>query len=256
MTSSSSSLRPDGRSSHSLRPLSCELGGLQNADGSAVWKSGSTHVLASVHGPLAARQTLHEQADRAIVSVVIKSGASSSNSASSSASITYEREWEHVLTQVLQAAIATDAYPRSVIQIVLQILSADGSVLAACVHAAVSALMDAAIELVFLPAASTCLIHKNEESRLQQEDGDTDATAAAISLDPSALEEQSAGTMVVVTTPENRILATHTSFVDDSVQTLLQCCSIAGRAGAAVIAFWRLVMEQKATREAQTIWAS
>jgi ribonuclease PH len=224
------SLRSDGRDSSSLRPLSCELGCLQNADGSALWKSGATHVIASVHGPLTPRQSNHER-ENAAVSVVIKSGQ---------ANQTYEREWENVLTQVLSPAIAVETYKRSVIQIVIQILSTDGSVLGACLHVAVSALMDASIDLNFLPTASSCLI---------QADG-------TIQLDPTAAEEQSAGTMVVITSPESAVLATHSSFMDASIDKLLQCCAIATKAGPAVRAFWRLVMEQRVTRETQTLWTS
>ena len=80
-------LRPDGRSYYSqdgmtpsstLRPLSCELSCLHRADGSSLWKSGSTHVLASVYGPMAPRLPSHEQ-DQAQVSVMIKSGRTSSS---------------------------------------------------------------------------------------------------------------------------------------------------------------------------------
>ena len=237
-------LRADGRPSSSLRPLACELGSLQNCDGSALWKSGATHVLASVHGPLAPRLAHHER-ETAVVSVVIKSGNSSSGG--DGPAPTYEREWEHVLTTALSSAIVVESYPRSVVQIVIQILSADGSLLAACLHAAVSALLDAGVELRFLPTASTCLLHSA--------DGDSAMEATTVSLDPTSQEEQSAGTVVIVTTPDNKILASHTSFVEASMETILKCCSVACRAGPAVIAFWRLVLEQKATREAQTLWA-
>ena len=239
-------LRADGRPSSSLRPLACELGSLQNCDGSALWKSGTTHILASVHGPLAPRLVHHER-EAAVLSVVIKSGNGSSGGGDGPAS-TYEREWEHVLTTALSSAIVLESYPRSVIQIVIQILSADGSLLAACLHAAVSALLDAGVELHFLPTASTCLLPNGEEST-------TSNAAVTVSLDPTSLEEQSAGAMVIITTPDNKILASHTSFVEVSIETLLKCCSVACRAGPAVIAFWRLVLEQKATREAQTLWA-
>lgn len=238
-----SDVRLDGRPSSSLRPLTCELGSLQNSDGSALWRSGDTHVLASVHGPLAPRQAAQER-EMAVISVVIKSGTSSvsggGDGSANSALLTYEREWEHVLTTALSSAVVREAYPRTVIQIVIQVLSADGSILSSCLHAAVSALLDAGVELRYLPTASTCLIGKD--------------AAGTIALDPTAHEEQSAGTMVIIATPDDRILATHTSFVGASAETLLQCCTLARRAGPAIIAFWRLVMEQKAMREAQTIW--
>lgn len=224
----SSSDRPGGRTQTSLRPLSCELSCLQNSDGSALFRSGSTHVLASVHGPIAPRLQQHEDSDKATISVIIKSGNLGS---------TYEREWEDLMQKVLSEAIITEAYPRSVIQVVIQIMAADGSVLATAVNAAVSALLDAGIEMRFLPTAITCLVD------------DT------VRLDPSEEEEMKGGIVVLVTAQE-KVIASHTSNIKVSVDKLLQCTTLANRASPAIVAFWRLAIEQKLNREAQTLWAS
>lgn len=225
--------RADGRLASTLRPLSCELGTLHNADGSALWKSGSTQVLAAVHGPVAPRQPQHET-QKAKISIIIKSGTTVN---------TLEREWEAFLTKALTACLVTEQYPRSVIQIVLQILSADGSVLGAALNGAVAALMDAGIAMKVLPVAVTCLISEIDNSTIQ--------------LDPSLEEEQVGGVVVLVSesaTP-GKILACHTSGVAASMDVILRCCAVAERAAPAIPAFWRIVIEQKATREAQTLWS-
>ena len=52
-----------------------------------------------------------------------------------------EREWEQLLVRVLTASIEDQTYGRAVIEVVLQVIQDDGSVLAAALHAAVAALI-------------------------------------------------------------------------------------------------------------------
>lgn len=275
--------RPDGRTSHhTLRPLSCELSTLSQSDGSALWKSGATHVLASVHGPLAPRQP-HWETDHTLVSLLIKSGGLG---ASSSLGEQHHREWEDVLTKVVTGCLeASSQRQRCVVQIVLQIISADGSVLAACLHAALSALMDAGLELSYLPTAVTCRIINGSTVSSSSSSSSSSSTSRCIQLDPTAEEEEDnddddninnyggGGTVVLFTNgsvdgdQETRttttslhgttILACHTSGnLHLTIPVLLQCCAAADQVRPALIAFWRLVMEQKVTREAQTLWSS
>lgn len=233
--------RVDGRASEAtLRPLSCELSTLFNADGSALWKSGSTHVLAAVHGPLAPVNMAREE-EKAIVTVVIKSGQPEKTSAQ-------EFEWAEFLANVLGACIDRSRYPRSVVQIVFQIIQADGSILSALLHAAVAALMDAGVELFYLPVATTCLVQDHE-----------DDTKSSIYLDPSRAEEEEPHASIVVLVNENnrpdRILGCHTMGEGLSVDDMLSCINAAAKVGPAIVAFWRIAVEQKVTRESQTLWS-
>lgn len=232
--------RADGRASEgTLRPLSCEMSTLYNADGSALWKSGSTHVLAAIHGPLAPINMTREE-QRAIVSVVIKSGRQEKMSAQ-------ENEWGEFLCNVLSACIDRDRYPRAVVEVVLQIIQADGSLLSSLLHAAVAALMDAGIELLYLPVATTCLVH------------DTPDAKSSIYLDPCRAEEEEPHTTILVLVNENnrpdRILGCHTMGDGLSLENMLSCAQVAAKAGPAIVAFWRLAVEQKVTRESQTLWS-
>lgn len=249
--------RPDGRlisdtkdeiASTTLRPLSCELSCLHRADGSALWKSGSTHVLAAAYGPVAPRIPSQEDAQQALVSVVLKS--------SSASSVTVE--WERWLASVLSACVCTESYARAVVQIVLQVVQDDGSVLAAALHAAVAALMDAGVAMNALPVATTFLVSGSEQSLLF--------------LDPTSEEEKDEGDSVLVMCTENenpdQILATlssvgkqKTSNEEDggggfAIPTILACAQAAAKATPAVVTFWRLAMEQRVTRESQTLWSS
>ena len=244
--SNSAISRPDGRLENTLRPLSCELGCLVNSDGSCEWKSGSTAVLAVVHGPISPRLISQEDSSQCQVLVVIKSG---------DAHNTYEREWECCLTEQLAALVVKEDYPRTVVSIVVQILTADGSVLAACLHAAVSALMDAGINLRGLPVAVTCTLDS------AQEQGDPVPNSSIgplqVRLDPVAEEEQEADSVLVAFfDSDQRMLGCHTSAsMRQGPTQVLTCLSTAARAVPAILAFWRLAMEQKATRESQTLWS-
>jgi len=239
--------RVDGRPSEgTLRPLSCELSTLHNADGSALWKSGSTHVLAAVHGPLAPLNMAKEDQDRAIVSVVIKSGGRQDKT---------EYEWGEFLRNVLAACIDRDRYPRSVVEIVFQIIQADGSLLSCLLHAAVAALMDAGIELLYAPVATTCLLQDPME-----EDGMSAEEAGSVVLDPCRAEEEEPHTSVMVLVNESsrpdKILGTHTIGHGVSLETILACLPMAASAGPAIVAFWRLAVEQKVSRECHTLWST
>jgi exosome complex component RRP46 len=227
------SLRSDGRSENTLRPISCEWGSLQNCDGSAIWKSGETAVLAAVHGPIAPRQAQCESASGGIVTVVLKGDMT--------ATVT---EWESFLQQQLTACVVSESYPRCVISVVLHILSDDGSVLAVALHSAVSALMDASIDMKYLPTAVSCYYDGTDVSR-------NSISAPMVQLDPTLEEEQSAQAVYVLIfypQPPNSddvIVGCYTTAsMRLSVTTFLHCCKTASRAVSAVQAFWRLAIEK------------
>lgn len=228
--------RADGRGGEgALRPLACELSCLHRADGSALWKSGSTHVMAAIYGPLAP-QNMTKEKETSIVSVLIKSGNPDQ--------ATLEHEWVNFLTNILSSCIDRSKHPRSVVEVVLQIIQADGSLLSCLLHSAIAALMDAGVDLLYLPVATTCLVKKD---------------SSGIYLDPTAAEEHEAETTVLVLVNESnhsdRILGSHTVGPGLSLEKLLSCTQVASKACPAILAFWRLAVEQKLTRESQTLWS-
>lgn len=175
-------------SAATLRPFGCELTTLAQADGSAIWKSGGTRVLASVHGPAAPRQASLEQ-PHAQVSVVV-AGRSTENLA------TDQEEWEPLLRGILESCIHVEWYPRSVVQVICHVLSNDGSVLAACVHAAVAALMDGGVAMRQLPtAAAVRVMHRSDGTYHLSLDPDTEQEQDA---DQSPKEEPSALICLIV----------------------------------------------------------
>lgn len=221
------------RASSVLRPLSCELSTLHNADGSALWKSGSTQVLASIHGPTSPRLAQHEQ-QQAVISVVVKTGSAKS----------YEREWESFLTQTLSSCIMREVYSRCAIQVIAQVIHADGSVLASLFNASIAALLDAGIQMSFLPVAVTCGISLNDDS---------------IQLDPLDEEERQEDygiVVLVLSGKDDSMIGCHTDGIGGtSMDKLLRCVVVAEKTYAAIKSFFRLVVEQKSRRESLTLWS-
>ena len=130
--------RPDNRLAAQLRPLSAEPAALERADGSARLAHGGTELLVAVYGPCEAKRS-RESIEGAALDVIVKPCAGLPGPA--------EREVEQLLVQTLTHAILTAHHPRTAICIVVQVLAADGSLLAAATHGACLALMHAGVPL-------------------------------------------------------------------------------------------------------------
>ncbi|XP_040208015.1 exosome complex component RRP41 [Rana temporaria] len=141
--------RQDGRRPAELRKIQCRMGVFEQADGSAYVEQGNTKALATVYGPHEIRgprsKTLH---DRAVVNCQFSMATFS----------TAERkrrphgdrkstEMTIHLKQTFEAAILTQQYPRSQIDIYVQILQADGGNYCTSVNAATLAVIDAGIPM-------------------------------------------------------------------------------------------------------------
>jgi len=243
--------RPDGRTGGgSLRPLAAEVSCLKRADGSAKFSSGSTQILAAVYGPAAPRIPSRERISEASVGVVFKFGTKAA-STSDNTSNTHpgyganERELERFIGDSLMACIAIDQYPRTVIEVVIQVIKADGSLVATALNAATLALLDAGIQMKSLPIATTCLVPTNGDATKE------------FQFDPTAEEESSNEySAIVLATDSVRdgVIASIT-FGAFQLDSFLSCVEGAKRASKAVVAFMRIAMEQKVNREAKTLWS-
>eukprot|EP00035_Acanthoeca_spectabilis_P023569 m.449973 g.449973 ORF g.449973 m.449973 type:complete len:245 (+) comp19895_c0_seq1:152-886(+) len=141
-------LRLDGRRPNDLRRIVCRLGQIQNADGSAYLEHGNTKVLAIVYGPheVSAGGTTHH--DRASIRTEYSTATFS----------TLERKYrskgdkkstevEVLLAQTFAEAVITNLYPRSEVNIFVQVLQSDGGEVVAAINAATLAVIDAGIAM-------------------------------------------------------------------------------------------------------------
>ena len=142
--------RIDGRKPHELRRIRCNLSVFMQADGSAYIEQGNTKVLAAIYGP-------HEPSpnkknvvpqDKCYINCEYSQATfSTAERKNVSRGDRKGQDMSAHIKQTFQAAILTSLYPKSQIDIYLQVLHADGSHYSACVNAATLALIDAGIAM-------------------------------------------------------------------------------------------------------------
>lgn len=129
------------------RTLAAEQGMLARADGSARFSQGGTTVLCSVTGPMEVKPRF-EQLDKAYLDVIIKPVTGMPG--------TKEKLLEDYLRGALEAVILSTLHPRTCIQVVVQVVEDDGSLLQVAVNGAVLALLDAGITMQSIVSCSSC----------------------------------------------------------------------------------------------------
>lgn len=254
--------RPDGRSGGGeLRPLSCEVSCLSQPDASAKFSCGNTQILSAVYGPASPKNPSKEHPYRGTLSIVYKNpsrgyGVNSSSgttnagdtSSTSTSLLCSDREVENIIGESLGACIDLDAYPRSIIEIVVHVIKADGGVVATAINTAVVAVLDAGIKMKSVPIATTCLLAWSQSSSNHFE----------LKLDPTSGEELDENSSVVVLVTDSVIqeegVISSLTFGQMTAESYLSCIGAAAKASKAVLAFIRLAIEQKCNREAQTLW--
>ncbi|KAK4018513.1 exosome complex component RRP41 [Daphnia magna] len=142
-------LRIDGRKPNELRRIRCSLGIFAQADGSAYLEQGNTKVLAAVYGPHEIRgsksKALH---DKAFVNCQYSTATFSMGERKRRPrGDRKSTEMSTHLEETFAAAIRTELYPRSQIDIFVEVLQADGGNYTTCVNAAMMALVDAGVPL-------------------------------------------------------------------------------------------------------------
>nr|CAG4647320.1 EOG090X0BHT [Megafenestra aurita] len=156
-------LRMDGRKPNELRRIRCSLGIFAQADGSAYLEQGNTKVLAAVYGPHEIRgsksKALH---DKAFINCQYSTATFSMGERKRRPrGDRKSTEMSTHLEETFSAAIRTELYPRSQIDIFVEILQADGGNYTACVNAAMMALVDAGVPLKDTVVSCTASLVKN-----------------------------------------------------------------------------------------------
>ncbi|KAM9235367.1 exosome complex component RRP41 [Leptosomus discolor] len=149
--------RADGRRPTELRKVRARMGVFAQADGSAYIEQGNTKALAVVYGPHEMRGSRSKALpDRAVVNCQYSMATFSTGERRRRPH--GDRQASELalhLRQTFEAAILTELYPRSQIDIYVQILQADGGSYCAGVNAATLAVMDAGIPMRDFVCASS-----------------------------------------------------------------------------------------------------
>ncbi len=140
-------LRLDGRKPDELRPIKIEVGILSNADGSAYIEQGKNKILAAAFGPKEMHPKHLSLPDRMVLRCRYHMAPFSVQERKSPAPSRREVELSKVIREALEPSVFVEYYPRTGVDIFVEILQADGGTRCASITAASLALADAGIPM-------------------------------------------------------------------------------------------------------------
>jgi exosome complex component RRP41 len=145
--------RLDGRKPNELRQIKLEVGVIPNADGSAYIEQGKNKILAGIYGPREAHPKHLALQDRTVLKCRYHMAPFSVQERKSPAPSRREIELSKVIRESLEPAIFMELYPRTMIDLTIEVLQADGGTRCASITAASLALADSGIPMRDLVAA-------------------------------------------------------------------------------------------------------
>jgi len=159
-----------------------EVGILDKADGSAYVEHGKNKIMAAVYGPREAHPKHIALSDRAVVKCRYHMAPFSTTERKNPAPSRRELELSKVIREALEPAIMSEYYPRSTIDVFIEVLQADAGTRCAGITAASLALADAGIPMRELVAG--CAAGKIDGrvvldlSDIEDKEGDADLPVA------------------------------------------------------------------------------
>jgi len=171
-------IRSDGRKVNETRKVTIKTGVLKNADGSAYIEFGGNKILAGVFGPRDVHPKHMSNPDTGILRVRYHMEPFSVTERKKPAPSRREIEISKVIKEALEPAVMLEQFPRTAVDVFLEVLQADGGTRCAALDAASVALADAGIPMRDLvcacaagKAADTLILDvNNEEDQAGQAD--------------------------------------------------------------------------------------
>lgn len=146
-------LRVDGRRPSELRPIKLEVGVLDKANGSAYVEQGKNKILVAVYGPREPHPRHIALPNRATLRCRYHMAPFSTEERRSPAPSRRDVELSKVIREALEPAVISELYPRTAIDIFIEVLQSDGGSRCAGITGASLALADAGIPMRDLVAA-------------------------------------------------------------------------------------------------------
>ncbi len=140
-------IRLDGRKADELRPLKLQVGVLSNADGSAYIEHGKNKILAAAFGPREMHPKHLAQADRMVLRCRYHMAPFSVQERKSPAPSRREVELSKVIKESIEPALFLELYPRTGVDVFVEVLQADGGTRCASITAAALAIADAGVPM-------------------------------------------------------------------------------------------------------------
>ena len=159
--------RNDKRDRNQMRPLFIKVGVNSQANGSAYLELGRTKIICTVYGPR--ESTKYQYSEKAKLVCDFRY-------------VTFSREGERkkpqqeeeskeislLVQQSLESSVILTKFPKSVIDIYILVLQADGSIVSASINCASLALADAGIEMFDLVSSCSSVSIHSVHSNLKQ----------------------------------------------------------------------------------------
>lgn len=153
--------RIDGRKKYELRKIDMKIGVLKNANGSAYVEWGKNKILAAVYGPREIHPKHLQRSDRAILRVRYNMAPFSVEERKKPGPDRRSVEISKVIRGALEPALILELFPRTSIDVFIEVLQADAGTRVAGIVAASLALADAGIPMKDL--VSACAAGKIED---------------------------------------------------------------------------------------------
>lgn len=139
--------RLDGRRLDELRPIRFDVGVLKNANGSTYVEWGKNRILTAVYGPREVHPRHLALPDRAILRCRYHMAPFSTSERKSPAPSRREVEISKVITEGLASGVFLEMFPRTTIDVFIEVLQSSGGTRCAGIAAASLALADAGIPI-------------------------------------------------------------------------------------------------------------
>ncbi|OGS49340.1 MAG: exosome complex exonuclease Rrp41 [Euryarchaeota archaeon RBG_16_68_13] len=140
-------IRLDGRRFDELRPIRIEAGVLRRADGSAYVEWGGNKVLAAVYGPREAHPRHLQDPARALVQCRYNMAPFSVTDRKRPGPDRRSVEISKVISEAFSAVVFKEQFPRTTVDIFIEVLQADAGTRCAGLTAAAVALADAGVPM-------------------------------------------------------------------------------------------------------------
>jgi len=140
-------VRVDGRKLDDLRPMEAKVGVLKKADGSAYFRIGNSMAVAGVYGPRTVHPRHMEEAEKAVLRTRYSMAAFSTTTRSRPGPNRRSSEISMVIREALTSVVFLEEFPKTAIDVHIEILQADASTRCAAINAAALALADAGIPM-------------------------------------------------------------------------------------------------------------
>jgi exosome complex component RRP41 len=140
-------LRIDGRLPNQLRPIKMQVGVLKRADGSAYIEWGGNKIITAVYGPHEAYPKHLQDPNMAVVRARYNMASFSVDERKRPGPDRRSVELSKVISEALTSVIFGDKFPRTSIEVYIEVLQADAGTRVAGITAASLALADAGIPM-------------------------------------------------------------------------------------------------------------